>query len=320
MRSLAIALSALLALPVVAPACSDDAGSPGLVTTPVEVTDAGDVHALALSSGALYWVAWNADAGRSELWRRAPDGTPEQLASVTDDTQWDRDSFIAVTLSHVFWTAPRASGLWRTHLVTGVHERAPGVTTPSGLAAATDHVYFTLHNEGRVERIGLNAPSPLTKASVLDFATLEFPTGVAAAGGKLFVIDRLAAVLLRFEFTAGQPVMHASWHGDNTVRLDASASDLVWSNNATGELLTVPVAGGDVRTILSAGVAMGASRVVTSQWVYMVTPRWETERPLRRVPLAGGTPEVVAPCATAVAADGDRVAYATCDGRIVTRQ
>ena len=285
--------------------------------------------ALLDTAGGTFWVR-RSPKGVTDLVHLAPDvATPVVLDSVTiPEPIWNPEGRLATVGETVLWAAGEGPALrWAALDGPGTGVAHEGAITD--LDSEGTLVVFSEHNSGRVSwtteaRVRAGDAAEAT-------ANVEYASGVATDGTTTWVIKRLSALLLRFDSPGSEPVVAASWPGDNTMDLSRGAKDLVWWNHATGELLAMAMTpDASIRTLFegSAGrwgtVVVGREHLWYAYGEYDAVPQVPV---LRRGSLVPGAPETLttalgADCQPmiAVATDGVQIVHSDCNGDLWRRK
>lgn len=291
--------------------------------------DGGAVPALALEDGALWWVhVGNAQAfllrGVLDAQGKvsAADAQTLDQAGLQPDQWWVPGHMVLAGSGErlVLWTGAGTALRWAD---------AEGAAGPVATSSTTDVdaegdlIVFTETNAGRV---AWTTPTRLRAGQGPEAeAQLEYPTGVATDGTRTWVIDRLKAVLMRYDAPGAEPTQVAFWAGDNTMDMARGPTDLVWWNHATGRARSLPLSPGEgTPAALTSGYLIhGAGLVVTSTQLYFVEGDDTAEAVLWRAPLDGSAERTQVQtlglgCRPALGrGPGDTVLVAPCDGSVV---
>lgn len=249
-------------------------------------TDQGQILAVAeLDPSHVAWVRLL--DGRVTFLSKAGSATPVELDSVPlPDPNWGTEAAIAHTDELWLWSPPARNELrFLRPDGSGLDALATIVTD---LDAEGDLVVFTDHNAGLVT--WTDSTRLTDRAAPLATATVEFASGVATDGARTWVIERLAAQLLRFDTPGAEPVMAAFWPGDNTMDLFRGAAGLTFWNHAKGTVLTLSL--DDGASLVEYEPARGAAGrlAITDRDVYGTTGDFEAPSRawLWSAPLGGG--------------------------------
>jgi sugar lactone lactonase YvrE len=175
----------------------------------------------------------------------------------------------------------------------------PGTTdAPMGIAVDATSVYWAAYVGGAIRKV------PTGGGAMVTLASDQSPTAVAVDATSVYWVTATGAVR-RAALDGSSPFTFQSGGGQaESVTVDAQS--LYWSGSPTGTVSKAPLGGGPV-TILSSGQGHPLGMAVDSSWVY-----WTTSG-VSRVGLDGGTTSVLAQGggATGVAVDSENVYWAS---------
>ncbi len=276
---------------------------------------------LAADDSAICWIEHEPGSDRFDLVRQPLE--PAHAAQILATQTYTEPAFglaadLLIDRGEVIWRWPGTGWLRSLPVAGGEVTALADVDRVQSVAVDLNAVYYTDGQRAwRVPRAGGGAT---------ELGALEFATGVVADGYNIYVIDRLAAALVRFPVDGSEPQYGwTTWLGDNTMLLDQGPGHLVWSSNSSGRLLAAskpPAAdAGTVFTVAEDAATMLGEVEVGAAEVFVAPGLWDFDHTVRRWSLEGdGEVTVVAEpgeaCAAHIARVGQTLYWSDCEGGV----
>lgn len=312
--------------------CSLDCGDPTPDAPTLEATLPGQVVAFEQDRfGDIVAVVVDPKSGKASLLRYDPGFAVTQVLDTATDAVPDGGGLLALGEQVIVWSA-KGSGPWQPGHA-GVPRwvpRDPSVGAPHELDGrwlgitqidvGAGQFVWTRHNHGDAYAVpdqpAVAPPLPVT------IDRLEFPSGIAATAHGIYIIDRLAAVMLRYTEAGAKGEVVAQWAGDNTMRLAHDDATLAFRNHARGTIVTMALPDGELVELPQQGVESWGPIAVGPDAIFSAP---FTEDPGRKVlawPRDGGAAASMGAvgegCTPVVVPDrfGFEVFFSDCSGRI----
>ncbi len=255
--------------------------------------------------------------GRRGHRRRGHGGRGTEVLATLDDQPVALavigDQVYVALFSDGIVTVPTAGGSV-TPIVASITGYTPGVELHNPFVFDHTNLYFAESSGGDSTGPVARAPVAGGTATVLA-SSMGFTAGIAVDGSNVYWVDQDQGTVNRVPIAGGSATQLAS--GLQTPGGLALEDGTLYLTDAAGDLLSVPVGGGSVKTLFTGpGIPPNTEYadyspplVADAENVYFsVCPSGGAAPTLYRAPLAGGAPTALASsCASGIAVDGHDV-------------